>query len=58
VLQKAISAEIRNMYASGAMTTLVKKYGADPDQFLKPTSTMAKSRQGVDRPADWTPPTI
>lgn len=58
VLEQAISAELRNMYASGEMTTLVKKYGADVDQFLKPTAAMAKSRQGVDRPADWAPPTI
>jgi ABC-type amino acid transport substrate-binding protein len=57
-VEAAISAEIRKMYASGEMTTLVQKYGADPSQFLKPTATMAKSRQGVDRPADWTPPSI
>ncbi|WP_327583500.1 ABC transporter substrate-binding protein [Nonomuraea sp. NBC_00507] len=57
-LEKAFSEEIRKMYASGEMTTLVKKYGADPDQFLKPAPTMAKTRQGVDRPADWAPPSI
>src|SRR5262245_19956109 len=57
-LEKAVSAEIRKMYASGEMTALVKKYGADADQFLKPTPAMAKARQGVDRPADWTAPTI
>lgn len=57
-LERAISAEIRKMYASGELTTLVRKYGADPAQFLKPTPAMAKARQGVDRPADWAPPTI
>jgi polar amino acid transport system substrate-binding protein len=57
-LEKAFSQEIRKMYASGEMTTLAQKYGADPNQFLKPAPTMAKTRQGVDRPADWTPPSI
>ncbi|MEJ3747811.1 transporter substrate-binding domain-containing protein [Actinomycetes bacterium KLBMP 9797] len=57
-LEEAFSEQIRAMYASGEMTTLVRKYGADTDQFLKPTASMAKLRQGVDRPAGWAPPTI
>ena len=57
-LEQAISTEIRAMYTDGAMTALIQKYGADPAQFLKPTEAMAKARRGVDRPADWTPPTI
>jgi polar amino acid transport system substrate-binding protein len=57
-LEKAISDEIRKMYASGELTTLIKKYGGDPDEFLKPSPEMAATRQGVDRPADWTPPSI
>jgi polar amino acid transport system substrate-binding protein len=57
-LEAAISAEIDKMYASGEMTTLVEKYGADPEQFLEPTPAMAESRRGVDRPADWTAPSI
>jgi polar amino acid transport system substrate-binding protein len=57
-LNDAISAQIRAMYAGGELTTLVKKYGGDPDQFLKPSPSMAKERQGVDRPASWQPPSI
>jgi polar amino acid transport system substrate-binding protein len=57
-LNDAISAQIRAMYAGGELTTLVKKYGGDPDQFLKPSPSMAKERQGVDRPANWQPPSI
>lgn len=57
-LEAAISKEIRAMYASGEMTKLIKKYGGDPDEFLKPSPEMAASRRGVDRPADWTPPSI
>ncbi|HEX6354045.1 transporter substrate-binding domain-containing protein [Actinophytocola sp.] len=57
-LEAAISKEIRKMYASGELTTLIKKYGGDPDEFLKPSPEMAAARAGVDRPADWTPPSI
>jgi polar amino acid transport system substrate-binding protein len=57
-LEQAITAQIRAMYASGEMTTLVKKWGGDPDQFLKPAADVAPARRGVDRPADWAPPTI
>ncbi|MFJ1874155.1 substrate-binding periplasmic protein [Streptomyces chartreusis] len=57
-LEKAISEEIDAMYASGEMAELVKKYGGDPDQFLKPAADVATARRGVDRPQDWTPPSI
>ena len=57
-LEKSISAEIRKMYDSGELTKLIEKWGGDPEQFLKPTPEIAKARQGVDRPADWTPPSI
>jgi ABC-type amino acid transport substrate-binding protein len=57
-LEKAISAQIDAMYANGEMAKLVKKYGGDPEQFLKPSADVATSRRGVDRPADWTPPTV
>ncbi len=57
-LEKAISEQIRAMYASGELTELIKKYGGDPEQFLKPAPEIAKTRQGVDRPADWQPPSI
>jgi polar amino acid transport system substrate-binding protein len=57
-LESAISKEIRAMYASGELTTLIEKYGGDPAEFLKPSPEMAATRQGVDRSADWTPPSI
>ena len=57
-LEEAISAEIRKMYESGELTKLIEKYGGDPEEFLKPAPGLAESRQGVDRPADWAPPTI
>ena len=57
-LEQAISARIRAMYADGELTALVKKYGADPAQFLKPSASMAASRRGVDRSDSWTPPSI
>jgi ABC-type amino acid transport substrate-binding protein len=57
-LEKAVSAEIDKMYADGRMTALIKKYGGDPDQFLKPSPSMAGDRRGVDRSADWNPPSI
>jgi ABC-type amino acid transport substrate-binding protein len=57
-LEKAISAEINAMYENGEMEKLVKKYGGDPEQFLKPSADVAPARRGVDRPQDWTPPSI
>lgn len=57
-LEAAVSKEIRAMYASGELTDLIRKYGGEPDEFLKPSPEMAAARRGVDRPADWTPPTI
>ena len=44
------------MYENGEMAKLIEKYGGDPEQFLKASPWMAGMRQGVDRPADWTPP--
>jgi len=57
-LAAAISREIRAMYGNGELTALIRKYGGDPDEFLKPSPEMAATRRGVDRPADWTPPSI
>ncbi|MEI8412597.1 MULTISPECIES: substrate-binding periplasmic protein [unclassified Kribbella] len=57
-LEKAISEQIRAMYTSGELTKLIEKYGGAPDQFLKPSPEIAATRRGVDRPADWQPPTI
>ncbi|WP_128376306.1 substrate-binding periplasmic protein [Streptomyces cavernae] len=57
-LEKAISEQIDAMYASGELEKLVQKYGGDPEQFLKPAADVATARRGVDRPNDWTPPSI
>ncbi|MFD9442483.1 substrate-binding periplasmic protein [Streptomyces sp. NPDC060006] len=57
-LEKAISAQIDAMYENGEMEKLVKKYGGDPEQFLEPAADVATARRGVDRPQDWTPPSI
>lgn len=57
-LEAAVSAQIRAMYADGEMTALIRKWGGDPAQFLTPAPWMAAERRGVDRPANWTPPTI
>jgi polar amino acid transport system substrate-binding protein len=55
-LEKAISEQIRAMYASGEMAKLIAKWGGDPKLFLTPSPWMAAMRDGVDRPSGWTPP--
>jgi ABC-type amino acid transport substrate-binding protein len=55
-LEKAISAQIRAMYKDGEMAKLIKKWGGDPAKFLTPSPWMAAMRRGVDRPANWSPP--
>jgi ABC-type amino acid transport substrate-binding protein len=57
-LEAAISKEIRAMYESGELAKLIEKYGGDPEQFLTAAPWMAAMRQGVDRPADWVPPSL
>ena len=55
-VEAALDAQIRAMYTSGEMSALITKYGGDPQQFLTPAPDFAAARQGVDRPANWTPP--
>ncbi len=57
-LEQAVSQAIRGMYANGEMAALIKKYGGDAQQFLKPSPWMAQQRRGVDRPAGWQPPSL
>jgi ABC-type amino acid transport substrate-binding protein len=57
-LEKAISEQIDAMYKDGRLSDLIKKYGGDPDQFLKPSADMAKQRQTVDRTTSWQPPSL
>jgi polar amino acid transport system substrate-binding protein len=55
-LEQAISEEIRAMYENGELADLIEEYGGDPEEFLVPTPEMSTSRQGVDRPDDWSAP--
>jgi ABC-type amino acid transport substrate-binding protein len=57
-LAAAVSAAIDQMYTDGEMAALIKKWGGDPSQFLKPSPWMAALRRGVDRPTNWTPPSM
>jgi polar amino acid transport system substrate-binding protein len=57
-LRDALNAEIRKMYQNGKLSELIKKYGGDPAQFLKPAAYQATLRAGVDRDANWAPPSI
>ena len=57
-LAKAVSDQIDAMYKDGSLAALVTKWGGDPKQFLVPSPEMAAQRRGVDRPADWSPPSI
>lgn len=57
-LAKAVSDQIDVMYKDGSLSALVTKWGGDPKQFLVPSPEMAAQRRGVDRPADWSPPSI
>jgi polar amino acid transport system substrate-binding protein len=57
-LEAAISEEIRAMYESGEMAELIEKWGGEPEMFLTPSEDTAAARRGVDRPSDWTPPSI
>jgi ABC-type amino acid transport substrate-binding protein len=57
-LEQAVSAEIRKLYASGEMAKLIQKWGGDAQKFLTPSPEMAAARRGVDRPSNWTPPSI
>lgn len=57
-LEKAFSEKIREMYEDGSMEKLITKWGGDPETYLVPSEGMLETRQGADRDADWTLPTI
>ena len=57
-LEQAISGEIRAMYENGELAKMIQKWGGDPEQFLEASPWMADMRRGVDRPSDWTPPSL
>jgi polar amino acid transport system substrate-binding protein len=56
-LEKAISSALDAMYTNGELAALITKWGGVPDQYLKPSPSMAAARQATDRPADWKAPT-
>ena len=58
MLQKAISAQIRAMYASGTEAKFIRKWGGSPTEFLRPGPWISKQRRGVDRPTSWHAPRI
>jgi len=57
-LTAALNGEISKMYENGKLAAMIKKWGGDPDAFLKPAPYLMTLRQGVDRPATWSPPSI
>jgi ABC-type amino acid transport substrate-binding protein len=57
-LEKALNAEIDKMYTNGRLAEMVEKWGGDPAAFCKPAPYLLKLRDGVDRSADWVPPSI
>jgi hypothetical protein len=54
----ALNAEIKKFYANGFEADRVKAWGGNPAVMLKPDPSFATDRRGVDRPADWSPPSI
>jgi len=54
----ALNKEIRKFYSSGYEAARVKAWGGNPAVMLKPDPSFAGDRRGVDRPTDWTPPSI
>jgi ABC-type amino acid transport substrate-binding protein len=56
-LAEQLSSEIRKMYRDGTIADLLRAQGADPQVWLTPPGDyIAGERRGVDRPADWQPP--
>lgn len=56
--QAALNREIRKFYSNGFAAQEIKNWGGNPDVMLKPHPSFAADRRGVDRPAEWTPPSI
>ncbi len=56
--EDALNKEIRKFYSNGFEAKEVKAWGGNPDVMLKPDPSFMTDRRGVDRPADWTPPSI
>jgi polar amino acid transport system substrate-binding protein len=57
-LEDALNKEIRKFYSSGYEAARVKAWGGNPRVMLTPDPSFTGDRRGVDRPADWTPPSV
>lgn len=55
-VEKALTKEIRAMYADGTMDKLIEGVGGDPDEYLIAPTEVTDRRIGVDRKEGWTPP--
>jgi polar amino acid transport system substrate-binding protein len=47
---------IRGFYQDGTASQVIKKWGGDPANMLKPLPAFTTQRTAVDRPGTWTPP--
>lgn len=54
----ALSTQIDKMYTDGSSKQILTSWGVDADKFLTASPLMSSQRRGVDRPADWTAPTV
>ena len=57
-LVDALNLEIHKFYGNGFLVQEVKAWGGNPQVMLKPDPSFTTDRRGVDRRADWTPPSI
>jgi ABC-type amino acid transport substrate-binding protein len=57
-LEKAMNAQIQQMWENKSIETFLEAFGVkNPVPYLTPTSAVL-NRRGVDRPSDWTPPSL
>jgi len=57
-LEKAVTVVIRSFYKDGTTRKLLVKWGVEnPDAWMTPSANV-RDRVGVDRPADWVPPSM
>jgi polar amino acid transport system substrate-binding protein len=57
-LRDELNKQILTFYKDGTEAEIVKRWGGDPAALLKPTPDFKGQRAKVDRPADWTPPSV
>lgn len=57
-VERALTEQIRAMYADGTMDKLIEGVGGDPDEYLEAPTEVTDRRIGVDRDETWTPPSV